>query len=219
MAGRELADRQVAQVGRCRTGRSRRRRRSRRSCEFTAATRAGAATGRRPAIDASRPRLTLSRTVSESNSSMRWKVRPSPTWARAAGDSREIVVAVEATVPARRSHQSRAHVERRGLARAVRSDQSGDPSERGRERGVPDRGDAAEADRSRSRRPARRVRSAGRRELTGGRGVASGTVPAARPRTGGRPPMRSTIALNSRGVWLPFCIASAIAEAPNSTLS
>ena len=56
--------------------------------------------GPRPACAASRPRDTFSRTVSESNSSIFWNVRPRPCRARAAGSSADMSAPCRRSVPA-----------------------------------------------------------------------------------------------------------------------
>ncbi len=100
--------------------------------------------GRSPERRASRPSATFSRTVSESNSSMRWNVRPRPSWARRCGGGVRDVGAVDAHLPAGRSEQPGAGVERGGLPGAVRADQRGDLSGRGAEGDAVDGDDAAE---------------------------------------------------------------------------
>ena len=66
------------------------------------------------------------RTVSESKSSMRWNVRPSPSRARRLRAERRDVDAVEEHPAACRPQHPAAGVERRGLAGTVRADQPGD---------------------------------------------------------------------------------------------
>ena len=72
------------------------------------------------------PSATFSATVMESNSSMRWNVRPRPARPPGAGDEAVEPPVAEVHRPSAAVDQTGAGVERRGLAGAVRSDQPGD---------------------------------------------------------------------------------------------
>ena len=101
LAGGQTADGSGRQRARCRTapGRSRSPRRSRLG---PASEQLRWRHGRSPARRASRPRATFSRTVSESNSSIRWNVRPRPSWARRCGAASVTSVPARCTCPLRR---------------------------------------------------------------------------------------------------------------------
>ena len=102
--------------------------------------------GVRPASRASRPRATLSKTVRESYSSIRWKVRPRPELGPGLGAHAGDVVAEEEDPAVVRPVETGADVEGGRLARPVGSDQSGDAAERRGEADTVRRGEAAETD-------------------------------------------------------------------------
>ena len=116
----------------------------------TAGRCAAAATGLRMRTARSQATAIVSRTVSAGNSRPSWNERPRPSWARRyAAEARHVdrgrCPAPSTIVPASAAHESRHHVEERGLARTVRSDHAHDLAGAHRERHVGERDDAAEA--------------------------------------------------------------------------
>ena len=103
---------------------ARRRGRRRSAPPSPAPSSAAAPLGRSAYCPAARRRSsTFSSAVIERNSRMFWKVRPSPAAVRWCGGIVGDVGAVEHDLAGGRRVQARQHVERRGLARAVRPDQ------------------------------------------------------------------------------------------------
>ena len=103
--------------------------------------RASASRGRR----CSAPMVTFSSTLRPLNGRTIWKVRPTPASHTRSGRRPEIVLAVEADGAGGRRVDAGDHVEDRGLARAVGSDQRVDRAGRHAEADIVHRAQAAEA--------------------------------------------------------------------------
>ena len=185
----------------------------RRAC---ADARAGDATTwprtRAPAVGHSLPRATLSNTVSESQSSIRWNVRPRPRRALAGAPRAAHVVAVQQDPALDSAVDAAAGVERGGLAGAVRTDESGDAAERRVEPDVVDRDQAPELNGEVLDRRARSLADPLRFDRGGDRRRWDSGADRGRPRRPNTAWSRGDIA------GCPPCRATMIAKKPNSAL-